>query len=68
MKPSSFAGSPYTFVGMPWEIYRPVDLTPEHPHPVAIFGKSGGAMGYRSQVSLVDEYGIGIVALSAGPM
>lgn len=67
MKPSSFAGSPYTFVGMPWEIYRPVGLTPDHPHPITVYAKSGGAVGYRSQWSLLDEYGIGVIALVAGP-
>ena len=67
MKPSSFSGGPYSFVGLPWEIYRPVDLTPHHPHPITVHAKSGGAMGYRAQWSLVDEYGIGIVVLVAGP-
>lgn len=67
MKPSSFAGGAYSFVGMPWEIYRPVDLTPDHPHAITVYAKSGGAMGYRSQWSLVDEYGVGIIVLAAGP-
>ncbi|KAK4102529.1 hypothetical protein N658DRAFT_340576 [Parathielavia hyrcaniae] len=49
LKPSSFAsGSPYYFAGMPWEIYRGYNLTPEHPHNVDMYGKSGGAPGYHA--------------------
>ncbi|KAM5383845.1 hypothetical protein ACJZ2D_001834 [Fusarium nematophilum] len=68
LKPSAFAGNAYTMTGMPWEILRPVNLTPDHPHAVTIYGKSGGAQNYRSQVSFVDGYGIAIVILTAGPM
>lgn len=68
LKPQSFAGSPYSFVGLPWEIYRPPNLVPDHPHTVAIYAKSGGAYGYRSQLAVLDEYGIAIILLSAGDM
>ncbi|KAI9896740.1 hypothetical protein N3K66_008912 [Trichothecium roseum] len=73
LQPRSFAGSsssPLSAVGAPWEITRVDDgrLTPAHPHPVTVHAKSGGAVGYRSQVSLVDEYGVGVAALTAGPM
>ncbi|CAI6024718.1 unnamed protein product [Clonostachys chloroleuca] len=68
LKPSSVAGNPSTQVGMPWEIYQTSDLTPDHPHPVSVYGKGGGAMSYRSQLSIIDEYGIGLVVLTAGPM
>lgn len=54
--------------GMPWEILRSSKLTPDHPHTVAIYGKSGGAQNYRSQLDFVDEYGFGVVLLTAGPM
>lgn len=68
LHPYSFAGSPATFVGTPWEIFMPEpgELTPAHPHSVAVFSKGGGAYGYRSQMSLVPEYGIGVVTLTAG--
>ena len=66
LKPSSFAGSRSSSVGMPWEIYRSSNLTPAHPHPVTVHGKGGGAYGYRSQLSLVDEYGVALVVLTAG--
>jgi hypothetical protein len=68
LKPSSFAGSTTSFVGMPWEIYRTSSLTPKHPHPVTLYSKDGGAMGYRSSMLAVDEYGIGAVTLTAGSM
>ncbi|GKT71445.1 beta-lactamase family protein [Colletotrichum tofieldiae] len=68
LKPQTFAGSPYSFVGLPWEIFRPPNLVPEHPHPVTIYAKSGGAYGYRSQLAIIDEYGIAVVILTAGDM
>ncbi|KAH7175336.1 beta-lactamase/transpeptidase-like protein [Dactylonectria macrodidyma] len=68
LKPASFAGGPYTLSGMPWEIVRSLDFVPDHPHPIAVYGKSGGALAYRSQLSLVDEYGVAVVVLTAGSM
>lgn len=54
-------------VGRPWEIQRTKNLTPENPHTVDIYAKGGGANGYVSQMSIVDEYGVGFVVLTAGP-
>ncbi|KAJ4203100.1 hypothetical protein NW759_015208 [Fusarium solani] len=68
LKPVSFAGNEYTMTGMPWEILRSSKLTPDHPHTVTIYGKSGGAQNYRSQLDFVDEYGFAVVLLTAGPM
>ncbi|KAM3539403.1 hypothetical protein ARSEF1564_007695 [Beauveria bassiana] len=68
LKPDAFGGSTSTAVGMPWEIFRPADLVPKHPHPITIYGKNGGALGYRSQISVLDEYGIALIVLSAGAM
>ncbi|KAJ0168528.1 Beta-lactamase-like protein [Colletotrichum tanaceti] len=68
LKPHAFGGSLHSFVGLPWEIFRPSNLVPENPHPVAIYAKSGGAYGYRSQLAIIDEYGIAVVVLAAGDM
>ncbi|KAJ3475012.1 hypothetical protein NLG97_g9610 [Lecanicillium saksenae] len=68
LKPSSYAGSMSSSVGMPWEIRRYANLTVDNPHPVTVYSKGGGAQQYRSQFSLVDEYGLGIVVLTAGDM
>ncbi|KAI8721586.1 Beta-lactamase domain-containing protein [Fusarium sp. LHS14.1] len=68
LKPVAFAGNEYTMTGMPWEILRSSKLTPAHPHTVTIYGKSGGAQNYRSQLDFVDEYGFAVVLLTAGPM
>lgn len=57
----------FNTVGRPWEIERTDDLVPENPHAVDIYAKSGGAMGYVSQLSLVDQYGVGFIVLTAGP-
>jgi hypothetical protein len=67
MKPSSFTGGTNSFVGMPWEIHRPTNLIPGNTHPITVHSKGGGAQGYRTQWSLVEEYGIGIIVLAAGP-
>ncbi|KAF4494022.1 Beta-lactamase 3 [Fusarium agapanthi] len=68
LKPSAFAGNAYTLTGMPWEILRLSNLTPDHPHTVTVYGKGGGAQNYRSQLSFVDDYGLAIIILTAGPM
>ncbi|KAK4096799.1 beta-lactamase/transpeptidase-like protein [Parathielavia hyrcaniae] len=64
--PTETANSPYDFAGMPWEIYREYNLTPNHPHKVDMYGKGGGAPGYRSQATVIDDYRVAIVLLTAG--
>lgn len=66
LKPNAATGSPYALVGMPWEIYRTQNLTPKHPHTIDLYAKGGAAAGYRSQVAVIDEYGLAIIALTAG--
>ncbi|KAK0737325.1 beta-lactamase/transpeptidase-like protein [Apiosordaria backusii] len=69
LKPRSFTGSRSSFVGTPWEIFRPEPelLFPDgEGHTVTIHGKGGGAYGYASWVGLVEEYGLGVVVLTAG--
>ncbi|PLN77933.1 beta-lactamase family protein [Aspergillus taichungensis] len=68
LKPTSMTSSPTTLVGSPWEILRTTHLTPTNPHTVDIYGKSGGALGYTAQFSLIDQYGVGTVILTAGPV
>jgi len=68
LKPVSFAGGPNSFSGLPWEIFRTSDLVLQHPHPVTVYGKNGGALQYHSQISVVDEYGLALIVLTAGPM
>ncbi|KAJ3565467.1 hypothetical protein NPX13_g7494 [Xylaria arbuscula] len=48
------------------EIFRTNDLTPDHPHTVDIYAKGGAAYGYQSQMAILDEYGVGILLLTAG--
>ncbi|PLB45207.1 beta-lactamase/transpeptidase-like protein [Aspergillus steynii IBT 23096] len=68
LKPSSMASSPGTLIGKPWEIQRTTHLTPAHPHTVDIYGKSGGAAGYVTQIGVIDQYGVGVVVMTAGPV
>lgn len=67
LKPNSITGSPSTLVGLPWEIYRPPSLLPDHPSYVpTIYAKSGGAYGYRALLALLDSHGAALVLLTAG--
>ncbi|KAF7585910.1 hypothetical protein BBP40_009873 [Aspergillus hancockii] len=68
LKPTSMTSSPTTLVGKPWEILRTTNLTPPYPHTIDIYGKSGGLLGYMAQISLIDQYGVGIIVLTAGPV
>ncbi|KAH8883068.1 beta-lactamase/transpeptidase-like protein [Thozetella sp. PMI_491] len=75
VQPRTFAGSPYSFVGAPWEIYRPLpglvfpnynETSGEGGHTVTIFAKDGAAYGYHARFAVLDEYGVGFVILTAG--
>ena len=67
LKPTGMLPQVRGLVGRPWEIYRTSGLTKRYPHTVDVYAKDGGIPGYLSRFALVDEYGIGIVALTAGP-
>lgn len=72
LQPRAFAGSAHSLVGAPWEIFRP----PPHllfpassaaaQHTVTVYAKDGAAYGYHNRIAVVDEYGLGIVVLTAG--
>ncbi|KAI8628534.1 beta-lactamase/transpeptidase-like protein [Xylariaceae sp. FL1651] len=66
LRPTSSTGSFNSLVGTPWEIYRTSELTPNHSHTIDIYAKGGAAYGYQSQVAVIEEYGAGIVLLTAG--
>lgn len=66
LKPETFAGNSQTSVGMPWEIWRPENLISHHSRPITIHGKSGSAQSYYAQIHLIDEFGVGLVVLTAG--
>lgn len=72
LQPRSFAGSPHSFLGTPWEVFRPPPelLFPGGGggggHTVTILNKDGAAYGYRARLSVLDEYGAGLVLLTAG--
>lgn len=69
LKPSSLTGSLSSQVGLPWEIFRPVSILPDHPsYAATIYAKSGGAYAYRSQLALLDSHGVALVLLTAGDM
>lgn len=53
---------------MPWEITRSSEFTPQNPHPVTLYTKGGAAQSYRSDLTIVDEYGLAFIVLTAGDM
>ncbi|EFE44488.1 beta-lactamase, putative [Trichophyton verrucosum HKI 0517] len=68
LQPRSATSSLNTLVGQPWEILRTSGMTPKYPHTIDIYGKSGGAPGYISQINVIDQYGVGVVLSTAGPL
>ncbi|KAL1841761.1 hypothetical protein VTJ49DRAFT_6599 [Mycothermus thermophilus] len=76
LRPRSFAGSRNSFLGWPWEIFRPAPellfpdtydpQTQSGGHSVTVHAKDGAAYGYRARLALLDEYGLGLVILTAG--
>lgn len=66
LKPHSTTSSIKSLVGRPWEIYRSQNLTPKYPHTIDLYAKNGAAVGYAAQVSVIDQYGLGVVILTAG--
>ncbi|KAL2139676.1 hypothetical protein VTI28DRAFT_4876 [Corynascus sepedonium] len=75
LQPRTFSGSRSSAVGFPWEIFRPRPelLFPEYDeatasggHTVTIHAKDGAAYGYHARMALLDEYGLGLVLLTAG--
>ncbi|RYO81965.1 hypothetical protein DL766_009364 [Monosporascus sp. MC13-8B] len=75
LQPRSFAGSRNSFLGFPWEIFRPNpsvlfpgynETSGEGGHSVTIHAKDGAAYGYRARIALLDEYGVGLAFLTAG--
>jgi hypothetical protein len=66
LKPHSTTSSLNTLVGRPWEIFRAQNLTPKNPHTIDVFTKAGTAIGYQSILAVIEQYGLGIVILTAG--
>ncbi|KAK4040428.1 beta-lactamase/transpeptidase-like protein [Parachaetomium inaequale] len=75
LQPRTFSGSRSSAVGLPWEIFRPDPAllfpgydpaTGEGGHTVTIHAKDGAAYGYHARIALLDEYGLGVVLLTAG--
>ena len=66
LKPSAGMASDSIFSGMPWEMVRANNMTPKYPQMIEFHNKGGSSYGYNSQLTLIDQYGIGIISLSAG--
>lgn len=66
LKPTAQTASLYSLVGMPWEITRTANLTPEHPHMIDIYAKDGHVPGYTSRMAVIREYNIGFTILTSG--
>ena len=66
LKPHSMTSNMNMLVGLPWEIFRTRHLTPDYPHAIDLFTKSGTAVGYQGGITIIEQYGVGIVVLTAG--
>lgn len=65
LKPSTFAGSLTTAVGMPWEVFRLTNLTPDM-RPINLYTKSGGIFAYTTNMVIIPELNVGLSVLAAG--
>ncbi|KAG7113629.1 Beta-lactamase-like protein like [Verticillium longisporum] len=65
LKPVVFTANPAEAVGMPWEIYRPSDLTPDG-RPIEIYSKTGNLPFYAAHIALLPAYGVGLSINTAG--
>ena len=68
LKPQATTSKLNTLVGLPWEILRTQKLTPKYPHTIDLITKGGTAIGYQSIVAVIEQYGLGIVVLTAGAL
>ena len=66
LKPAAFTASRGKAVGRPFEIYRYFNLTPDYPQTIDVYAKGGSAYGFSSLFSIFDQYGLGIIWLTAG--
>ena len=67
LHPVSYASSPSTFYGTPWEIFRTTRILDPISRPTTFVTKGGNLNGYASVIMLVPDYDIGITILVAGP-
>ncbi|KAK3673945.1 hypothetical protein LTR78_006147 [Recurvomyces mirabilis] len=64
--PASWGTNLQNFYGMPWEIFRTVQILEETMRPVTFVTKAGGVPMYFSRISLMPEYGLGLTILVGG--
>lgn len=68
LKPTIFTSSPFSAVGMPWEIFRST-TRPPWSRPIDLYTKDGDLPapgGYAAHVALIPEYNVGLVITGAG--
>ena len=65
LKPVAFAGGLSTAIGMPWEISRLTNLTPDK-RPVDVYVKLGSIYGYSAYVVLIPDYDVGASIIASG--
>jgi hypothetical protein len=68
LKPAIFTSSPFSAVGMPWEIFRST-APPPWSRPIDLYTKDGDLPapgGYAAHVALIPEYNVGLVITGAG--
>ncbi|PKS11711.1 hypothetical protein jhhlp_001699 [Lomentospora prolificans] len=65
LKPVAFTGSLSTAVGMPWEIFRLSNITPDN-RTIDIYTKLGSITGYSAYIVIIPDYHIGASIIASG--
>jgi hypothetical protein len=63
LKPHTLSSRVNKAVGFPWEITRAENLLPQQ--VIDVYSKDGGLPNYHSRMAVIDQYGLGFVALTA---
>lgn len=64
--PCSLQQGMSTYYGMPWETFRTDRYHSDHSRPTTFVMKTGGLSGYYSNISVLQEYGLGLTILVGG--
>ena len=66
LKPRSWSSSLRSTFGMPWEIFRSIDILQDTNRGVSLITKGGSLPGYYSHIVLVPEWELSFTLLVAG--
>lgn len=65
-QPQTYSTGSHSFIGMPWEIFRSIQILKDTNRPTTFVTKGGGLLGYYSYTVLMPDYNLAGVILLAG--